>query len=241
MATGDNAIVPLFDPGPKITAAATAAIGAGRFVKPSGNFQGGPLLDLTGPTTPLTGGNLMQVAQCVAGDKAIGVAGWDASGAGEVFGSTTGRGSWCRWSAAPRPRRARRCSRTRTGPRSRSRRASPNGMAISAASGGVVYVKLYTLEEGELDACLTRHFPARGRRRSAGRRSPSIRRSTADADHARHRAARRSAVFRRARVQRRPAASRAASLLYELPPSIQTDLFAERGVQEVAPGEEARS
>jgi hypothetical protein len=28
------------------------------------------------------------------------------------------------------------------------------------------------------------------------------------------------------------------SLLYELPPSIQTDLFAERGIQEVAPGEE---
>lgn len=29
------------------------------------------------------------------------------------------------------------------------------------------------------------------------------------------------------------------ALLYELPPSIQTDLFAERGFQEVAPGEEA--
>jgi hypothetical protein len=44
-------------------------------------------------------------------------------------------------------------------------------------------------------------------------------------------------VFRRARLLAAGGVD-GGSLLYELPPSIQTDLFAERGVQEVAPGEE---
>jgi len=82
MATGDNPVVPLFEPGERPTAAATAAIGAGKFLKVSADMQASPILNVT---TPLVGGNLFQVAQTVAGDRAIGVAGWDASGSGEVL------------------------------------------------------------------------------------------------------------------------------------------------------------
>jgi len=82
MATGDNPIIPLFEPGERPTAAATAAIGAGKFLKVSADMQASPILNVT---TPLVGGNLIQVAQCVAGERAIGVSGWDASGSGEVL------------------------------------------------------------------------------------------------------------------------------------------------------------
>lgn len=85
MATGDNPLIPLYEEGDRFTAAVTAAVTSGRFVKPSGNFQGGPLLDLTGPTTPLVKGNLPQVAQCVAGDRALGVAAWDAPNVDDVL------------------------------------------------------------------------------------------------------------------------------------------------------------
>jgi hypothetical protein len=144
MATGDNAIVPLFDPGAKITAAATAAIGAGRFVKPSGNFQGGPLLDVTGPTTPLTGGNLMQVAQCVAGDKAVGVAGWDASGAGEVLPVYNGPGIVVPMVSGAATTAGAEVQSDANGAAIPLAAGKSNGMAVSAASGGVVYVRLYT-------------------------------------------------------------------------------------------------
>ena len=82
MAVGDNPVIPLFEPGERPTGAATAAIVAGKFIKIGADMQAQPLLNVS---APLTGGNLMQVAQCVAGDRAIGVSGWDAPGVGDVL------------------------------------------------------------------------------------------------------------------------------------------------------------
>lgn len=90
MALGDNAIVALFDDADDLTAAVTAAVGAGKFVKISASFQGGPLLDVSTVAGPLTKGNLMQVAACVAGDKAIGVTKWDTVAADDVVGLYSG-------------------------------------------------------------------------------------------------------------------------------------------------------
>lgn len=87
MATGDNAILPLFTPADDLTAAVTAAVGSGKFCKISGDLQASPILSVS---APLTGGNLMKVAQCVAGDKAIGVSKWDAATAGDVVGLFAG-------------------------------------------------------------------------------------------------------------------------------------------------------
>jgi hypothetical protein len=143
VATGDNPITPLFEDADRITAAATAAVGSGRFVKPSGNFQGGPLLDLTGPTTPLVGGNLIQAAQCVAGDKALGVADRDASGSGEVFGIITGHDIVPMVSGAATTAGAEVQSDA-NGAAIPLAAGRPNGIAVSAASGGIVYVKLYS-------------------------------------------------------------------------------------------------
>lgn len=84
MATGDNPITPLFEGGDRpITAAVTAAVSASRFVKIAAAPTGGPLLDLSTPTSPMTGGNLIQVVTCTAGAKAFGVAGHDAASAGD--------------------------------------------------------------------------------------------------------------------------------------------------------------
>jgi hypothetical protein len=77
MALGDNSIVPLYEPGTRITAAVTAAVTGGKFVRPSGNFQSGPLL-----STASDGGNV-QVATCGAGLRALGVAGYDGPNAGD--------------------------------------------------------------------------------------------------------------------------------------------------------------
>jgi hypothetical protein len=81
MATGDNPTIPLFEPGTRVSAAVTAAVVSGTFVKVSASLQGGPLLSLS---APLTGGNLIQVAPCTAAAKAFGVALWDAASAGDV-------------------------------------------------------------------------------------------------------------------------------------------------------------
>jgi len=83
MATGDNPCIPLFEPGERPTGAATAAIGGGKFLKVSADMQASPILNVT---NPLVGGNVMQVAQTVAGDRAIGVATWDAAAAGDIVG-----------------------------------------------------------------------------------------------------------------------------------------------------------
>lgn len=90
MALGDNTILALFEPADDISAAVTAAVTAGKFVKISGNPQAGPLLDVSSPTSPLSGGNLLQVAACVAGDKAFGVTKWDTVAVGDVVGLFTG-------------------------------------------------------------------------------------------------------------------------------------------------------
>lgn len=87
MALGDNPISALFDPGDKISAAVTAAVTAGRFVKPSGDWQASaPALSLASSTSPLTKSNLPQVATCGAGQQASGVTRWDAPTADDVVG-----------------------------------------------------------------------------------------------------------------------------------------------------------
>lgn len=81
MATGDNAILPLFEPGRRPSAAVTAPVVAAKFVKVAADMQASPILNIT---SPLVGGNLIQVAQTVAGDRAFGVSVWDAAAAGDV-------------------------------------------------------------------------------------------------------------------------------------------------------------
>lgn len=83
MALYDNAILPLYRPGAELTARASAAIGAGKFVVPTGAFEGGPALDISTPTSPLTGGNNFRVALAGAGVKAIGVTAWDTAADGD--------------------------------------------------------------------------------------------------------------------------------------------------------------
>jgi hypothetical protein len=91
MALGDNTVLALFEPADDITAAVTAAVTSGKFVKvAAAGLQGGPLLDISSPTSPLTKGNLIQVTQCVAGDKAFGVTKWDTAAADDVVGLFTG-------------------------------------------------------------------------------------------------------------------------------------------------------
>lgn len=90
MALGDNAIVPLLEPADDFTGAVTAAVTAGRFLKVSGTYQGGPLLDVSTATSPLTKGNLPQVAPCGAGQQAIGISKWDAPSADDVVGIASG-------------------------------------------------------------------------------------------------------------------------------------------------------
>lgn len=150
MATGDNAITPLYEPGTRITAAATGAIGAGKFVKIGGNFQGGPLLDLTGPTTPLVKGNLPQVSVCGAGQKAFGVSGADASGADEVLPIINGPGIVVPMTAGATITAGNEVMSDASGnPVPWTSAASEAnrvlGLAISgAANAAAVYVRLYT-------------------------------------------------------------------------------------------------
>jgi hypothetical protein len=138
MATGDNPITPLFEPGRNITCAVTAAVGAGKFVSPSGDFQGGPALVVA---TPLVSGNLIQVAHTTAATRALGVALWDAATSGDVVGVITGgivpvvssgaiaAGAQVEVGAA--------------GVAVTIASGIAVGMAVSAAAGNIVYVKLY--------------------------------------------------------------------------------------------------
>jgi hypothetical protein len=112
-------------------------------VKISGNPQGGPLLDISTPTSPLTKGNLLQVAPCVAGDKAFGVTKWDTAAATTSSACSPATRS-CRWSRAPRSRPARRSRATSTACRSRCRRQGERRSAVSGGAGGAtVYIQLY--------------------------------------------------------------------------------------------------
>lgn len=90
MALGDNPITPLFEPADDVSAAVTAAISAGKFVKIGGNIQGGPLLDLSTPTSPFTKSNALVVSLCGAGQKSIGVTKWDTAAADDLVGLFTG-------------------------------------------------------------------------------------------------------------------------------------------------------
>jgi Uncharacterized conserved protein (DUF2190) len=149
MAKGDNPIIPLYEPGSRITGAATAAITSGRFVKPA-DFQGGPLLDLSTPTSPLTKGNMLKVTQCGAGEKAIGVAGWDAPSADDelpvingpgivvpmVAGGTIAAGAKVMSDANGQPVAWTSAA---------SEANNANGIALNAVTvGQTVYVRLYT-------------------------------------------------------------------------------------------------
>lgn len=140
MATGDNAILPLFTPAQDVTAAASAAIGAGKFVKISADMQASPLLNVS---APLTKGNLMVVAQCVAGDKAIGVSKWDASGADEVLGLFTG-GQVVPMTAGAAITAGVEVQSDANGNPITLAAGKANGIAVStAANAATVYVKLY--------------------------------------------------------------------------------------------------
>lgn len=143
MALGDNAIVPLYRRGIDLTGRATGAIGSGKFVRFSGAFEGGPLLDISTPLSPLTGGNNFRVALCGAGAKASGVAAFDAAadgdkilcyGPGEIVPMTAGAaitgGDEVESNASGNPI-----------PLASGR---PNGQAVATAGNGtVVYVRLY--------------------------------------------------------------------------------------------------
>lgn len=138
MATGDNGILPLFEEADRLTCRATAAISAGHFVAPSGNFEGGPALSTT---TPLTGGNNIQVAHCTAAAKALGLAMYDASGDGERLGVAT-EGIWpCVSSGAIAAGAEVEVGAAGVAVALASGR--PAGQAVSAAASNVVYVMLY--------------------------------------------------------------------------------------------------
>lgn len=68
-----NDCIPYKRPGEDLSAKATAAITGKRFVKISGNRTSGPLLSTTSE------GSVYQAAPAVLGDRAIGVAAWDAA------------------------------------------------------------------------------------------------------------------------------------------------------------------
>lgn len=147
MATGDNAVLPLFEPGERISAAATAAVSAGRFVKISGDMQSAPILTVG---TPITGGNLVQCAQCVAGDRAFGVAGYDAAVSGDTFPVINGPGMVVPMTAggnitANDQVMSDAAGKPVTWTSAASEANHSNGLAVSTAlSGATVWVRLYT-------------------------------------------------------------------------------------------------
>lgn len=149
MALGDNAILPLFTPAQDVTAATTAAIGSGKFVKIGGNFQAGPLLDLSTPTSPLTKGNLMQVSLCGAGQKAFGVTKWDTAAADDVVGLFTG-GQVVPMTAGAAITADNEVMSDASGnpipwTSAASEANKANGKAVSGASNGAtVWIKLYS-------------------------------------------------------------------------------------------------
>ena len=74
MAAPVNLAMPYYEPGGKLTGHATGVIRGKRFIKLSASRQSGPAV------TDSTGGGNYQVAECsVAGEKAVGVAGFDAA------------------------------------------------------------------------------------------------------------------------------------------------------------------
>lgn len=147
MATGDNAVIPLFEPGARITGAATAAVSAGKFVKISADMQQSPLLTVS---SPITGGNVVQCAQCVAGDKAFGVAGYDAVNVGDTFPVINGPGIVVPMTAGATITAGNKVMSDANGnpvpwTSAASEANNANGLAVSsAANAAVVFVRLYS-------------------------------------------------------------------------------------------------
>lgn len=139
MATGDNAITPLFEPSTIITCRVTAAVGAGKFVAPSGNFEGGPALVVA---TPLVGGNLIQVAHCGAGLKALGVAIYDGATDGDPIPVAIGRGIWPVVSSGAIAAGAQ-VEVGAAGVAIALASGIAVGQAVSAAASNVCYVRIY--------------------------------------------------------------------------------------------------
>lgn len=138
MATGDNSVSPLYEPGSRITAAVTAAVTGGKFVKISGNFQSGPLL-----STAADGGNI-QVATCTAGVKALGVAGYDGATAGDKIPVICGHDIVVPMTAGAAITAGNEVECDANGNPIPLATGRPCGMAISgAANGATVYVRLY--------------------------------------------------------------------------------------------------
>lgn len=73
MANGDNVCTPYYEPGTRITGKPTADVTGKRFVKISADIESGPALSTS------TGGGNIKVAPCGAGQRAVGVAAYDAS------------------------------------------------------------------------------------------------------------------------------------------------------------------
>lgn len=148
MALGDNTVTALFEPADDLTVAVTAAVTAGKFVKIGATLQGGPLLDVSTPTGPITKGNLMQVTQCVAGEKSIGVTKWDTAAADDVVGIFAG-GQIVPMTAGGSITAGNKVMSDASGnPVAWSSAASEannaNGIAVSTATvGNPVYIKLF--------------------------------------------------------------------------------------------------
>lgn len=142
MATGDNATIPLFEPGERITAAATAPVVSGKFVKVTADMQSQPALNIA---APLTGGNLIQCAQAVAGDKAFGVAGYDAAAIGDSFPVLNGPGMVVPMVAGAAITAGQEVQSDAAANPIPLAAGKSNGMAVnSAANGATVYVRLYS-------------------------------------------------------------------------------------------------
>lgn len=142
MATGDNPLIPLFEPGSRVTAAITAPVNSGTFVRPSASFQGGPPLSLN---SALTGGNLMQVATCGAGQRAFGVAVTDGALATDVIPVICGHDTVIPMIAGAAIAIGVELESDATGRAVTLAAGRANGMAVSTASiaGAIVYVRLY--------------------------------------------------------------------------------------------------
>jgi hypothetical protein len=143
MALGDNPVIPLFDPADDLSAAVSAAIGAAKFVKIGGNIQGGPVLDLSTPTSPLTKGNLIVVSACGAGDKSVGVTKWETAAADDAVGLFTGN-QVVPMKAGANITAGKEVESDANGDPITLASGKANGICITGAtSGGVAYIKLY--------------------------------------------------------------------------------------------------
>lgn len=142
MATGDNPVIPLYEPGSRITAAITAAVTAGTFVAPSGSFQSGPAFNAA---TPATDGGNIQVATCGAGLRSLGVAGTDGATSGDKIPVICGHDAVVPMLAGTGGVTAgQEVQSDAAGKPVTFSTGRPNGLAVSTATAGnTVYIRLY--------------------------------------------------------------------------------------------------